>query len=212
MKDLLEQRVISQAEFDRAITDQRTPTRSSERCRPRSSARRFARRSPASSGSVRSTSASIWPQATRSCCCSRSVPIYVNFGVPQQDAGADSRRPARARHGGRRSPDASSSAVSRRSTRWSTRRRATSRCRRRSTNPAARLRPGMFVQTEVVLGASRSVITLPAPAISYAPYGDSVFIVTDHERTERRSVSRRAAAVRQAGRRRAAIRSPCSTA
>jgi len=36
----------------------------------------------------------------------------------------------------------------------------------------------MFVQTEVVLGASRPVIALPAPAISYAPYGDSVFIVT----------------------------------
>jgi membrane fusion protein (multidrug efflux system) len=37
----------------------------------------------------------------------------------------------------------------------------------------------MFVQTEVILGNSRSVIALPAPAISYAPYGDSVFIVTD---------------------------------
>ena len=29
------------------------------------------------------------------------------------------------------------------------------------------------------MGASRPVITLPASAISYAPYGDSVFIVTD---------------------------------
>ena len=37
----------------------------------------------------------------------------------------------------------------------------------------------MFVQTELVLGASRSVIALPASAISYAPFGDSVFIVTD---------------------------------
>ena len=46
-------------------------------------------------------------------------------------------------------------------------------------NRGHELRPGMFVQTEVVLGASRSVITLPAPAISYAPYGDSVFVVTD---------------------------------
>ena len=46
-------------------------------------------------------------------------------------------------------------------------------------NPDGKLRPGMFVQTSVMVGASRSVITLPASAISYAPYGDSVFVVTD---------------------------------
>ena len=46
-------------------------------------------------------------------------------------------------------------------------------------NPKGRLRPGMFVQTQVVLGASQSVIALPASAINYAPYGDSVFVVTD---------------------------------
>ncbi|MGB9073933.1 MAG: efflux RND transporter periplasmic adaptor subunit [Terriglobales bacterium] len=47
------------------------------------------------------------------------------------------------------------------------------------SNPQGKLRPGMFVQVEVGLGASRPVITLPASAISYAPYGDSVFIITD---------------------------------
>jgi membrane fusion protein (multidrug efflux system) len=47
------------------------------------------------------------------------------------------------------------------------------------SNPEGKLRPGMFVQVNVGLGASRSVITLPASAISYAPYGDSVFIITD---------------------------------
>jgi membrane fusion protein, multidrug efflux system len=46
-------------------------------------------------------------------------------------------------------------------------------------NPTGTLRPGMFVQAEVVLGANRSVVALPASAISYAPYGDSVFVVTD---------------------------------
>jgi membrane fusion protein (multidrug efflux system) len=46
-------------------------------------------------------------------------------------------------------------------------------------NPRGTLRPGMFVQAEVMLGATRSVVTLPASAISYAPYGDSVFVVTD---------------------------------
>jgi membrane fusion protein (multidrug efflux system) len=37
----------------------------------------------------------------------------------------------------------------------------------------------MFVQVVVVQGESRPVITLPASAISYAPYGDSVFVITD---------------------------------
>jgi membrane fusion protein (multidrug efflux system) len=35
----------------------------------------------------------------------------------------------------------------------------------------------MFVDTRVVLGEARSVIALPASAISYAPYGDSIFVV-----------------------------------
>jgi membrane fusion protein (multidrug efflux system) len=46
-------------------------------------------------------------------------------------------------------------------------------------NPEGKLRPGMFVQVEVGVAASRSVLALPASSISYAPFGDSVFIVTD---------------------------------
>jgi membrane fusion protein (multidrug efflux system) len=46
-------------------------------------------------------------------------------------------------------------------------------------NPRGELRPGMFVRTEVVLGAGTAVLALPASAISYAPYGDSVYVVAD---------------------------------
>jgi membrane fusion protein (multidrug efflux system) len=46
-------------------------------------------------------------------------------------------------------------------------------------NAEGRLRPGMFVQAEVIVGASSAVISLPASAISYAPYGNSVFVVSD---------------------------------
>jgi membrane fusion protein (multidrug efflux system) len=46
-------------------------------------------------------------------------------------------------------------------------------------NPEGRMKPGMFVQTEIPLPATRAVIALPASAINYAPYGDSVFIVAD---------------------------------
>ncbi len=37
----------------------------------------------------------------------------------------------------------------------------------------------MFVQVQVGVGAPRSVISLPASAINYAPYGDSVYVITD---------------------------------
>lgn len=46
-------------------------------------------------------------------------------------------------------------------------------------NAAGKLRPGMFVQVELPLGKPREVIPLPASAINYAPYGDSVYVVTE---------------------------------
>ena len=46
-------------------------------------------------------------------------------------------------------------------------------------NQAGRLRPGMYVQVELPLGKPRDVIPLPASAINYAPYGDSVFVVAE---------------------------------
>jgi membrane fusion protein, multidrug efflux system len=105
-------------------------------------------------------------------------PIYVNFSVPQQDGAAMRRgRHVRIAVGelgdvefkGRVTaidsvvdPDTRNVQV-----------QAT------LANPEGKLRPGMFVQTEVMLGADNSVIALPASAINYAPYGDSVFIVSD---------------------------------
>jgi membrane fusion protein, multidrug efflux system len=44
-------------------------------------------------------------------------------------------------------------------------------------NQDARLRPGMFVEVQASQGENTPVIALPASAISYSPYGDSVFIV-----------------------------------
>jgi membrane fusion protein (multidrug efflux system) len=46
-------------------------------------------------------------------------------------------------------------------------------------NADGRLRPGMFVEAQVVTGANQVVVSLPASAVSYAPYGDSVFVVED---------------------------------
>jgi len=45
------------------------------------------------------------------------------------------------------------------------------------TNPGQKLRPACFVTADVLLPTKEKVLSLPATAINYAPYGDSVFIV-----------------------------------
>lgn len=45
------------------------------------------------------------------------------------------------------------------------------------SNPSERLRPGMFVTVALGLSEQRPVRVIPATAVLYAPYGDSVFVV-----------------------------------
>jgi membrane fusion protein, multidrug efflux system len=105
-------------------------------------------------------------------------PIYVNFAVPQQDAAQmrigrvvhiSSNQPAGGEFSGRIS---AMDAVIDQATR-------NVQVQATLSNPGGRLRPGMFVQTQVILGAAQHVIALPASSINYAPYGDSVFVVSD---------------------------------
>ncbi len=44
-------------------------------------------------------------------------------------------------------------------------------------NPQKRLMPGMFTRVDVASGGAVRYLTLPQTAISYAPYGDTVFVV-----------------------------------
>jgi membrane fusion protein (multidrug efflux system) len=46
-------------------------------------------------------------------------------------------------------------------------------------NHAQRLRPGLFVNVAVGLPTRQQVLAIPATAVLYAPYGDSVFVVAD---------------------------------
>jgi membrane fusion protein (multidrug efflux system) len=102
-------------------------------------------------------------------------PVYVNFSVPQQEmghlrAGATVEVTGEGIKGTGRIT-AVDSVVD----------EATRNVQVQATfdNAAGGLRPGMFVEANVLLGAGRPVVTLPASAVSYAPYGDSVFIVED---------------------------------
>src|SRR5437773_3221543 len=44
-------------------------------------------------------------------------------------------------------------------------------------NPDRVLRPGMFINIEIVLPEKHKALVIPGSAISYAPYGDSVFVI-----------------------------------
>ena len=44
-------------------------------------------------------------------------------------------------------------------------------------NPDHALRPGMFAKTEVTLPEKHKALVVPGSAISYAPFGDSVFVI-----------------------------------
>ena len=46
-------------------------------------------------------------------------------------------------------------------------------------NPDRRLRPGMFAEVDTLLDERDRVLTLPERAVTYNPYGESVFVVTD---------------------------------
>jgi membrane fusion protein (multidrug efflux system) len=105
-------------------------------------------------------------------------PIYVNFGVPQQTTG----QVAIGRTLRISSNDFPGLQFSGRVTALdSVVNESTRNIQVQTTlaNPQNKLRPGMFVQVSLGLGENTPVIALPASAINYAPYGDSVFVVTD---------------------------------
>src|SRR5215471_14765145 len=105
-------------------------------------------------------------------------PIYVNFGVPQQDTGKivpghvlkirNSDLPGMSFVGRITALDSVISEQTR-----------NIQVQAIVTNKDNKLRPGMFVQVELPMGSARDVIPLPASAINYAPYGDSVYVVTN---------------------------------
>jgi membrane fusion protein (multidrug efflux system) len=178
MQGLLNERVISQAEFDRATADLR---QSDARVHEvRAVIERKTIRAPFSGIlGLRQVNLGQYLSGGGALVTLQSLnPIYVNFGVPQQSAG---RIPV-----GRAVRITTDDAAG---VEWTGRvtaidskvDEATRNLQIQATlaNRDGKLRPGMFVQTEVVVGASQQIIVLPASSVSYAPYGDSVFVVAD---------------------------------
>jgi membrane fusion protein (multidrug efflux system) len=178
MKGLLDELVISRAEFDRASADQRqTDARVGE---IHATIERKTIRAPFSGVlGIRKVNLGQYLSGGDPLVTLQSLnPIYVNFDVPQQSAtevrvGRNVQVVAEELAG--KSFEGRITAIDplvNESTR-------NVKIQATLANPDGKLRPGMFVETEVVLSAPSAIVTLPASAISYAPYGDSVFIVTD---------------------------------
>ena len=178
MKGLLSDRVISQAEFDRAVAEQKqTDAQVGE---IRATIARKTIRAPFSGVlGIRQVNLGQYLAAGDPIVPVQSLdPIYVNFGVPQQDAGR-----IRVGHAVRITAGdlAGVDFAGRVTAVDSTVDQSTRNVQVQATlaNQGRKLRPGMFVQTELLLGSNRAVLALPASAVSYAPFGDSVFVVTD---------------------------------
>jgi len=104
-------------------------------------------------------------------------PIHVDFSVPQQDVGpikvgAEIHVAAEGVSGDIKGKVTALDSVVDEATR-------NVRIQAKVANADGRLRPGMYVTTEIGLGAGRSVVAVPATSILNAPYGDSVFIVEE---------------------------------
>src|SRR5262245_11020436 len=168
MKDLLDQQVISRAEYDSAMAEERqAEARVGE---IRASIERKTIRAPFSGVlGIRQINRGQYLAGGDPVVPLQSLdPIYVNFGVPQQNAG-------QVRVGGRvrlTAADLANAEFAGRVTAIDSIVDETTRnvqVQATLANPGGKLRPGMFVQTEMALGASHSVIALPGSAVSYAP-------------------------------------------
>ena len=178
MQGLVDEHVVSRAEFDKANADYRqSDARVGE---IKATIERKTIRAPFTGLlGLRRVNLGQYLSAGDSLVTLQSLdPIYVNFGVPQQ-ALTEIRQGRAVKV---TAADAGSASVTGRITATdSVVDESTRNIQIQATlpNPSARLRPGMFVQAEVTLGAATRVVSLPATAISYAPYGDSVFVVAD---------------------------------
>ena len=107
-------------------------------------------------------------------------PIYVNFSVPQQELGRlkpgavvrvraqGGTEPAERLSGAVHAIDSVVDVATR-----------NVQVQAAFSNPGGRLRPGMFVEVEAGVGKSTPTIAIPGSAVAFAPYGDSVWVVTE---------------------------------
>lgn len=176
-KDLLDQGVISRQDYDRATSEQKQ--NSAKVAEIKATIARKTIRAPFSGIlGLRQVNLGQYLSAGNAIVPLQSLdPIYVNFTVPQESSsdikvGSTVSLSAKEITGTnfKGKVTAINSVVD-----------ATTRnieIQATVSNPGG-LRPGMFVDVMATLGADRTIIALPTTAINYAPYGDSVYVITE---------------------------------
>jgi membrane fusion protein (multidrug efflux system) len=178
MQELLDQKVVSKAEYDSATAESRQAEARVGEIRAAIERKTIRAPFPGILG-IRQVNKGQYLAGGDPVVPLQSLnPIYVNFGVPQQAIGqVQIGRAVRVT-----TEHLANAAFAARVTAIDSVVDQTTRniqVQATLANPAGKLRPGMFVQTETPLGAEQRLVALPASAISYAPYGDSVFVVSD---------------------------------
>jgi membrane fusion protein (multidrug efflux system) len=178
LQGLVKDGVIPQADYDRAESEQRA-TEAKVKEIQATIARKTIRAPFSGTLGIRQVNLGQYLSAGNAVVPLQSLhPIYVNFGVPQEEA----RQVAVGRTVRVTADDLPGRNFEGRVTAIDSvldERTRNVEVQATVTNGDGKLHPGMFVKAQLVLGAARPTVTLPASAISYAPYGDSVFIVTD---------------------------------
>ncbi|HET8891806.1 MAG TPA: efflux RND transporter periplasmic adaptor subunit [Candidatus Angelobacter sp.] len=178
LRGLVKDGVIPQADYDRAESEQRA-TEAKVKEIQATIARKTIRAPFSGTLGIRQVNLGQYLSAGNAVVPLQSLhPIYVNFGVPQEAArqvmvGRNVRITADDLPG--RNFEGRVTAID------SVLDEKTRNVQVQATvaNGDNKLHPGMFVKAQLSMGAARPTVTLPASAISYAPYGDSVFVVSD---------------------------------
>jgi membrane fusion protein (multidrug efflux system) len=178
MQQLVHEGVISRMDYDKAMADQKQTDANTAEIH--ATIQRKTIRAPFSGVlGIRQVNLGQYLAAGNPIVSLQSLdPIYVNFNVPQQNLGI-----MKIGHNVTITTDQLSGArfIGHINAIDSVVDQSTRNVQVQATlaNPHGKLHPGMFVEVEASVGASRSVFPLPASAINYAPFGDSVFIVAD---------------------------------
>ena len=67
-------------------------------------------------------------------------------------------------------------------------------------NPDGKALPGMFVKVQAATGAPQQYLTLPATAVTFNPYGETVFVIVDGEAYAKEQAEKDAAQAKAEGR------------
>ena len=177
-QQLLKEGVIARSEYDNAAAQQKA-TRAQVGDIQAAIARKTIRAPFSGVLGIRQISLGQYLAAGQAIVSLQSLnPIYVNFGVPQQNtAKMELGHVVRVTNTDLRGVEFSGRITALDSVISEQTRNI--QVQATLANKGNLLRPGMYVQVELPVGEARQVIPLPASAVNYAPYGDSVFVVTD---------------------------------